>query len=208
MIPSSAVAPIKSKEHFFEPDPASQGLAPPLEEQYRLVAEYCALHDGVPEAVRSYFNAVVTLYLYGLLYHPFYTLASERSFFAVEMALRKRFPPKKFDKKGRDPRPLGDVIREAKAAGLLRDEGFPSLENRRARAEELNQDMAEILGQDPEPQQEVPYVDVLVQAFPWVRNRFAHPNMQNIMPPGPALDGLILAAEIINQLWPKPPSSM
>jgi len=27
--------------------------------------------------------------------------------------------------------------------------------------------------------------------------------MQNIMPPGLALDGLILAAEIINQPWPK-----
>jgi hypothetical protein len=27
--------------------------------------------------------------------------------------------------------------------------------------------------------------------------------MQSIMPPGPALDGLILAAEIINQLWAK-----
>jgi len=80
------------------------------------------------------------------------------------------------------------------------DEGFPSLENRRASAEEE----AEILGRNPEPQPEEPYVDVLIRAFPWLRNRFAHPNMQSIMPPGPALDGLILAAEIINQLWVKP----
>ena|SRR5215469_2526920 len=94
--------------------------------------------------------------------------------------------------------------REAKDAGLLRDEGFPSLQNRRANAEELNQPMTEILGRDPGPQPNVPYVDVLIQAFPWLRNRAAHPNMQSIMPPGMALDGLILAAEIINQLWPKP----
>jgi hypothetical protein len=83
------------------------------------------------------------------------------------------------------------------------DEGFPSLENRRANAEELNQHLAEALGRDPEPRPEVPYVDVLIGAFPWMRNRFAHPDMQTIMPPGPALDGLILAAEIINQLWAK-----
>jgi hypothetical protein len=195
---------VKSFEQFFDPDPRSPSLSPELERQYEIVLRYCQLHDGVPEDVRSYFNAVVTLYLYGWLYYPFYTLASERSFFAVEMALRKRLPPKKLDKKGRDPRPLGDLIREAKAAGLLCNEGFPSFENRRATAEELDQHVAEILGRAPEPQPEVAYVDVLIQAFPWLRNRFAHPNMQNIMPPGSALDGLILASEIINQLWPKP----
>jgi hypothetical protein len=197
---------IKSFEQFFDPDPRSPSLSPLLKKQHEVVREYCQLHDGVPEDVRSYFNAVVTLYLYGWLYNPFYTLASERSFFAVEMALRKRLPPKKLDKRGRDPRPLPDVFKEAKAEGLLRDAGFPSLESRRARAEELNQHVAEIFGRNPEPQQEVPCVDVLIRAFPWVRNRFAHPNMQNIMPPGPALDGLILAAEIINQLWPEPVS--
>ncbi len=198
------VATIKSKEQYFEPDPTNK-LFPllSLDVHYEMVLQYCQIHEDVPEDVRSYFNAVVTLYLYGWLYYPFFTLASERSFFAVEMALRKRLPPKKLDKKGRDPRFLGDLLREAKDAGLMRDEGFPSLENRRASAEESNQHGAEILGRDPEPQHEVPYVDVLIRAFPWVRNRFAHPNMQSIMPPGPALDGLILAAEIINQLWAK-----
>ena len=199
------MAAIKCKEQFFERDPTNDFFPfLSLEKQYEIVSQYCNLHDGVPDDVHSYFNAVVMLYLYGWLYYPFYTLASERSFFAVEMALRKRLPPKRLDKKGRDPRFLGDLLREAKGAGLLRDEGLPSLENRRANEEALNQQLAEILCREPEPQPEVPYVDVLIRAFPWVRNRFAHPNMQNIMPPGPALDGLILAAEIINQLWPKP----
>jgi len=203
------VVPVKNKEQFFEPDPTN-GFFPllSLETHYEMVSQYCGLHEGVPEDIHSYFNAVVTLYLYGWLYYPFYTLASERSFFAVEMALRKRFPPKKLNKKGRDPRFLADLLREARDAGLLRDEGFPSLENRRANGAELDQHTAEILGrEDAEPQPEVPYVDVLIGAFPWLRNRFAHPNMQTIMPPGPALDGLILAAEIINQLWPKPSSA-
>jgi hypothetical protein len=199
------VATIKSREQYFEPDPTNE-IFPllSLDKHYEMVLQYCQIHGDVPEDVRSYFNAVVTLYLYGWLYYPFFTLASERSFFAVEMALRKRLPPKKLDKKGRDPRNLVDLLREAKAAGLMRDEGFPSLENRSAGAREE----AEILGRAPEPRPEEPYVDVLIRAFPWVRNRFAHPNMQSIMPPGPALDGLILAAEIINQLWAKAAADM
>ncbi len=191
---------IKSKEQYFEPDPTNEFFPLlSLDKHYEIVLQYCQIHEDVPEAVRSYFNAVVTLYLYGWLYYPFFTLASERSFFAVEMALRKRLPPKKLNKKGRDPRNLVDLLGEAKAAGLVRDEGFPILENRRASAEEE----AGFLGWDPEPQPQEPYVDVLTRAFPSMRNLFAHPNMQNIMPPGPALDGLILAAEIINQLWAK-----
>ena len=200
------MAPIKSKERFFERDPTNDSFPLlSLEKQYEIVSEYCSLHDGVPDDVHSYFNAVVTLYLYGWLYYPFYTLASERSFFAVEMALKKRLPPKILDKKGRDARSLTDLLREAKDTGLLRDEGFPSLKNRRA--SDLDEQGAEMLDGDPEPEQEVTYVDVMIRMFPWVRNRFAHPNMQNIMPPGTALDVLILAAEIINQLWPKPSSA-
>jgi hypothetical protein len=194
------VVTIKSKEQYFEPDPTNEFFPLlSLDKHYEIVLQYCQIHGDVPEDVRSYFNAIVTLYLYGWLYYPLFTLASERSFFAVEMALRKRLPPKKLNTKGRDPRNFVDLLSEAKAAGLVRDEGFPSLENRRAGAKEE----AEILGRDPEPQPEEPYVDVLIRLFPRVRNRFAHPNMQSIMPPGPALDGLILAAEIINQLWAK-----
>lgn len=129
-------------------------------------------------------------------------LASERSLFAVELALRKRLPAKKLDKKGRDRRSLADLLREAKDAGLLRDEGFPSLENRRKNAQELDEQIARISGRDPEPESQLSYVEGLIQTLPQLRNRFAHPNMQLIMPPGPMLDSLIVTAEIINQLWP------
>lgn len=194
---------IKSLKQFFERDPTNEFFsALTLEHLYECVSQYCALHQGVPEDIRDYFHVVVSLYLYGWLYYPFYMLASERSFFAVEMALRKRLPPKSLDKKGRDRRSLGDLLKEAKDAGLLRDEGFPSLENRRANAEELSQHIAEIVGQRPEAEPQPSYVEGLIQTFPQLRNRFAHPNMQIIMPPGPMLDSLIVTAEIINQLWP------
>lgn len=200
------MATIKSKEQFFEPDPTNEWFPLlSLEKQYEIVLQYCQLHGGVPEDVRSYFNVVVTLYLYGWLYYPFHTMAYFLGATAVEQALRDRLP-RKLDRKGRDRRGLRKLLQEAKAAGLLRDEGFPSLENRRANVEELNQHLAEILGRAPEPQPEVPYVDVLVETLPWIRNRFAHPDVHVIMTPGQALDGLIVAVEIINQLWPKPSS--
>ncbi len=125
---------IKSKEQYFEPDPTNE-IFPllSLDKHYEMVLQYCQIHGDVPEDVRSYFNAIITLYLYGWLYYPFFTLASERSLLAVEMALRKRLPPKKLDKKGRDPRNLVDVLTEAKGAGLVRDEGFPSLERSQRR---------------------------------------------------------------------------
>lgn len=163
------MAAIKSKEQFFEPDPTNvvfPGLS--LEKRYEVVSESCTLHAAVPEDVHSYFNAIVTLYLYGYLYYPFHTLAAERSFFAVEMALRKRLPPQKLNKWGRDRRYLRDLLEEAQQAGLLSESS------------------------------------VNVWSFAQLRNHFAHPNVQEIMPPGMALDPLIVAAEIINRLWPKP----
>lgn len=194
---------IKKIEQFFERDPTNEFFSfLTLQHLYDCVSRYCTVHEGVPEDIRDYFHVVVSLYLYGWLYYPFYMLASERSLFAVELALRKRLPAKKLDKKGRDRRSLADLLREAKDAGLLRDEGFPSLENRRKNAQELDEQIARISGRDPEPESQLSYVEGLIQTLPQLRNRFAHPNMQLIMPPGPMLDSLIVTAEIINQLWP------
>jgi hypothetical protein len=203
VIRSAAMETIKSFEQFFDPDPRSSGLAPRLEGQYEIVLEYCQVHDGVPEDVRSYFNMVVTLYLYGWLYYPFYTLADFLSRVVVEMALRERLPPKRLDKRGRDPRTLRHLLREAKDAGLLHDEGFPHLQRARGHEDQMAWDLAEILGLDPEARPERPYADVLIETVPDLRNIFAHPRMHAVLTPGQALDGPILAAEIINQLWPK-----
>jgi hypothetical protein len=52
----------------------------------------------------------------------------------------------------------------------------------------------------PEP----PYVDIVRTWLPKVRNSFAHPKMHTILMPGQVVDSLILAAEIVNQLWPRP----
>jgi len=190
------VESIKSKDYFFEPDPRSQGLGPPLGDQYELL-DYFRLHDGVPESVRSYMNSVVTLWLYGWLYYPFYPLTIFLSATAVEMALQERFP----QKRGRG---LKKLLRTAKEAGLLRDEGFPSFQRRRENTALFDEQIKASIGEAPESLSQIPYVDVLIEALPQVRNGFAHPQMHTIVAPGMTVDSLILAAEIINQLWPVP----
>jgi hypothetical protein len=44
-----------------------------LDDQYELL-KYFELHTGVPEDVRGYMATVVTLWVYGWLYYPFYAL--------------------------------------------------------------------------------------------------------------------------------------
>jgi hypothetical protein len=192
---------IKNRAQFLEPDPTNKLFpALTLDKHYEIVSEHCALRDGVPENVRNYFNTVVTLYLYGWLYYPFFTMAGFLSTFVVEMALRVRFPPKKLSKKGLDLRYIGTLLSEAKQAGLLRDEDFPSLKNHKAHSAELNR----ALGLPAASEAEEPYADRLIRWLPKVRNDFAHAKMESILPPGMTLTPLIQAAEIINQLWPNP----
>ena len=185
---------IKNKEQFFEPDVRSQGLGPPLEKQYELL-EYFRLHDGVPESVRSCMNSVVTLWLYGWLYYPFYPLVIFLGATAVEMALQERLP----EKRGKG---LKKLLETAKEAGLLNNEGFPSLERRRKNAAMLNEQIEASIGKAAESMPERLYVDVLIETLPKIRNNFAHPEIHTIIAPGMAVDSLIVAAEIINQLWP------
>lgn len=194
---------IKKLEQFFECDQTHDFLSPlTLKNLYDAVSQYCALEESVPDDIREYFHVVLTLYLYGWLYYPFYALASERCFFAVEMGLRKRLPVKKLDKKGLDRRSLGDLLKEANDAGLLHDRKFSSLSNRHGNATEGDHNLAEIVGCELEPESLIPCVDVLVDTSARLRNRFAHPDMQSLSTPGQALDELIRASEVINQLWP------
>ena len=87
---------------------------------------------------------------------------------------------------------------------MLRDENFPSLKNRRENAAMLDDQLDPSIGTAPESLPEKPFVDVLIEALPQVRNRFAHPEIHTIIAPGMTVDSLIVAAEIINQLWPAP----
>lgn len=115
---------MKELARFFEPDPRNLAFVRfdlksgeksqiTLEDHYRLVSRV-ELHSGVPQDVRSYFEAVKTLVAYGWLYYPFYALSQDFSAMAVEFALRIRLP-----KSGNDKRGLAVLFQEAEANGLI-----------------------------------------------------------------------------------------
>jgi len=94
------------------------------------------------------------------------------------MALQERFP----EKRGKG---LKKLLQTAKDAGLLHDDGFPSLKYRREDAAMPDEQIsAEIPAQLKKP-----YADVLIETLPKIRNRFAHPEMHTIIPPGMTVGG-------------------
>ncbi len=198
---------LKQIAAFFQPDPRSDALVAidangvrtmALDDQYVAVANV-ELHAGVPEDVRSYMETVKTLYLYGWLYYPFYTLAHFLSCTAVEMALHLRFEAKYANEKCKPA--LWRLLQDADDANLLSDGGFPTLPAAQALMQEIGESLNAQLA-TPER-----YVDVLKKSLPKIRNAFAHPKNHTILMPGMALSGMIRSAEIINQLWPDKPST-
>jgi hypothetical protein len=141
---------------------------------------------------------IKNLYLYGWLCYPFFTVCQMMTGMAVEMALRLRMP----NTNGKaDKRTLHGLLRSAIQQGLIRDDGFPSLPAKEAaakqEAEAFEQATASKITYQP-----VPYVEVLAQCLPKLRNEFAHPHAAWIVTPGMALEPIRISVEIVNQLWP------
>jgi hypothetical protein len=102
-------------------DRASGVVSPmTIDDHYSLVARV-ELHAGVPDDVRSYFETVKTLLVYGWLYYPFFAMSHINVALAVEMALRNRMP-----KVGKDRRGLADLFEEAEKAGVIAKSDFNS----------------------------------------------------------------------------------
>lgn len=185
---------MKKVEEITEPHPASKAMLT-LDDSY-LLMKSIEIHDSVPEAVRSYIEAVKSLFVYGWFYYPFYTLAAFLATTAVEMALRMRLP-----KEGKDSRGLGKLLKQAVSKGLLRDEGFVSLKDARAELASIFEGTGE-LNHRKVSVPDVSYVGEAVQRLTAIRNEFAHPRGHWIMTPGHATSILILVSEVINQVYP------
>ena len=165
-------------------------------------AERIRVGEAAPEQVRSYMEAVKTLYAYGWFYYPFFTLSAFMATTAVEMALRVRLQKGRNDHSG-----LKALFEEGIRQGLLRDEGFPS-------REAVQESKAAMFGQDAEPPEAPPageapsYSETVAEWMRYFRNVFAHPSGHWILFPGQAINFLTLAGEVINQLWPGEPSDL
>src|SRR5205807_2251082 len=70
-----------------------------VDNYYRHVAAI-RLNGEVPEEVRSYMEAVKSLFAYGWFYYPFFTLAALLVTTAFEMALRAKLPVTGNDRRG------------------------------------------------------------------------------------------------------------
>jgi hypothetical protein len=199
---------VKPRDQFFEPN--SRLLAFKVREVGAIQWRDASLDDhysdldgldlspGVPEEVVGYVNVVKTLYLYGWLYYPFFATCQCLSGMAVEMALRTRLPNASGK---RDGRTLSTLLRKAVDSGLLRDKGFPSLQERESGEKTVLERLALATAQTVVGPTE-PYVRMLTKALPEMRNIFAHSKANWIVLPGAAQRSILVAVEIINQLWP------
>lgn len=199
--------PVKHRDQFFEPDirhsmfvlvDTTTGAmrATTIDDHYGDL-DGLDLNPGVPEPVVSYINVVKNLYLYGWLCYPFFTVCHTQSAMAVELALRLKIP----DTTGTvDKRTLKPLLQQAIAKGLITDAGFPRLPAKQAEARRFYEEL-EQMGIKTNVQSSVPFVKVLEESLPDLRNEFAHPHDMWIVTPGPALESINLAVEIVNQLW-------
>jgi len=114
---------------------------------------------------------------------------------AVELALRLRLQKGRNDHSG-----LKALFDERIRRGLLSDEGFPS-------REAIRENSAAMFGESEEPPDALPsgngrsYTETVAEVMRHFRNEFAHPSAHWIMFPGQAVNFLILAGQVINQLW-------
>lgn len=187
-------------------DPRSEPLGISLEREHARLREL-ELSESVPEDVRSYFNTVRMLYLFGYHYYGFFSLVPLHAAGVAELALRKIIPwePKSEKERRRgDRRMLAKLLRAAVDQKLIRDEGFPRLVKARARSREIREALQEI-GAELPPEQ--PFVEVLAKNLPRVRNTLAHPRGHTIITPAMILPFLEDTAALVRQLWPAKPTN-
>jgi hypothetical protein len=166
-----------------------------LMDHYAIVAEV-VLHDGVPEDVRSYFNVIKNLCVFGWYVYGFYALCDFLSMTAIELALNIRFP---HAAKQKPPLTLRPLLELARQEGLLRDENFEAVQQERgygARAGEG--DVAEV-------QDDQRHVRIVTDTLPRLRNWAAHPTHHSVLLPSDARAAVQRSAEIINQLFKRVP---
>jgi hypothetical protein len=189
---------LKAATELLEPDPRNLGFVKitAQEEIIRMTigdfhksAELIVLMNCVPEDVRSYFETIKNLFVFGWYHYPFCTLAAFLATTAVEMALRLRYP-----RPEPDYRSFRKLLERAKTDGLLSDEKFQTLLQNQS-------EMARMMGEEENQVTRPPFAEIVSYSLPRLRNNFAHPGGHWIWAPGPALDMLFVSAEVINALW-------
>jgi len=187
-----------------------------LEDQHGRVVEL-TLHDGVSEGIRIQFETTKNLYLYSWFVYRFYPVAQHHAYTCLELALRERFE-KEMVAEGEPKRGFGLGLRQllshAIENGYLKNENFEMWRHQtwvNAKMRTIYESLEEMgrLGLDQmehdesmvqikEVDRNHDYLANLLEAIPYLRNRYAHgsKSLHNQV-----LGTLQVVLEIINQIY-------
>lgn len=185
--------PDPTNKMFGKMDTTTGNIGPVAMEDIYEIVRQISTSESVPEDVRSYFESIKNLTVFGWFHYPLYTHAVFLATTALEMALRARFPVT-----GGDRRTMRPLIEAARKAGLVRDDTLPS--SRRWHADEPDLNQAEkTVETKAGPQRS--YAEYAWRMMLFLRNKFLHQQQSTILTPWMAADHLSLAAEMINALF-------
>ena len=171
----------------------------PIETLYELAAS-SALHESVPEVIRSHFATAQNLLAYSWFHYPFNVTAQFLAYVSVEAALKHRYPNLKSQRRPKEAAGFKELVAHAVREGDVVDSGFAHVRWRNElRERELAAGLPWAAAVDTERIR--PYVEVLVNTLPGLRNAFAH---GEYMLHDQGAGSVRICAEFINQLFSTP----
>jgi hypothetical protein len=176
-------------------DPERPGGTRPmtLADHHQAVASF-EIGPAVPADVSAQFDKARNIFIYAWFDYDLIPVAAGLAFGAIELALSMKAVADGLIKIKRPPG-LAELLQIAIERDWIRDDRFPSFVRKRARR--FEGEMPEMPKPHADPQA---FCRTLATTIPYLRNEFAH-GRYYVYPPGAALSGLELAAEIISQLY-------
>ena len=193
----------------------SDGFRSRTVDDHHADAASIALHDGVPEGIRTQFETAKNLYLYGWFVYRFFPVAKSHAHACLELALRERFEQEMLAE-GEREREFGlglkKLLKHAVDVGALESQGFDVLRRKahsravqrasieaiermkRADIDELDVGPADMRAEDWDAE----FVNSLPESMSYVRNHYAHGSSSL---DDQVLGVLRLISEIINQIF-------
>ena len=171
-------------------------MHPPLE-SVQAYLDQIPMNDAVPKDVQKQFEVAKKLCLHACVVYEFWTVSNLVALLAVESALRHKFTQHYsgcfvLEKAGKTETVEGDYKRLRPR--LQRGWKFADWPNLRPTLQSLVEWAASkgLLGELEETAR---------TAIPRLRNDMAHPDFQQIVPPGMALTAVLRCGQITNQLF-------
>lgn len=202
-------------EHIFTPDIRSTchvrfengGTRPVTIEDRHHDIDKIEINECVPLNIRNHFENAKNLCLYSWYVYRFGPVAEHQAFVTFEFALRERL--KEAIQDPDSPPGFKKLLQIAVKEGLLINEKFTHWHTQKEQIRyqnEQNKQIAVMVGFEFKPLvEEIDYLSILIEAFPNLRNFYAH---GTAMLHPVKLDILLTCAEGINQLFSEPETNI